>query len=256
MVVLNSALWLTAISLSRCIPVTEAARLFSRRSDLDAIPPINVSTAGWTVPLQGSQTCNSNGACTDTLTAPPADKHLEYLAIARGLYFYTCSGAGPSETPVFESQSTQLYNAAPLVTQLKTEATFHALVPQLYDYNYAQLDNSTLECFGTIGTDNNTAIVTLFEIATFEAIADESILAPNDPDENGRWAHSTSPGKSWDIYRVEVVGGGPPVCGSENTTYEKDYAAEYWFFHSEGEDLWTDVYMNDQGDATKTRVLI
>merc|ERR1711939_640056 len=79
MVVLNSALWLTAISLSRCIPVTEAARLFSRRSDLDAIPPINVSTAGWTVPLQGSQTCNSNGACT--------------------------------------------------------EATFHALVPQLYDYN-------------------------------------------------------------------------------------------------------------------------
>ena len=63
MVVLNSALWLTAISVSGCIPAIEAARLFNRRSDLDAIPPVNISTAGWTVPLQGSKTCNSNEAC-------------------------------------------------------------------------------------------------------------------------------------------------------------------------------------------------
>ncbi|KAK4936553.1 hypothetical protein LTR10_022602 [Elasticomyces elasticus] len=127
---------------------------------------------------------------------------------------------------------------------MTSEASFHSLIPQLYDYDYGQLENSTLECMGTIGTINDTAIVTLFEIATFAALPYESLLAPVDPDNNGRWGHSTSPGKSWDIYRVEVAGGAPPVCGSEELEYTKDYAAEYWFFHSGGEDLWTDININ------------
>jgi hypothetical protein len=164
--------------------------------------------------------------------------------VARGVYTYTCTGGGASETPLFQSQSTQLYNAASLVARLASEVTLHSLIPQLYDYDYGQLENSTLECMGTIGTINDTAIVTLFEITTFAALPYESVLAPSDPDNNGRWAHSVSPEKSWDVYRVEVAGGAPPVCGDQALAYEKEYAAEYWFFHSEGEDLFTDINAN------------
>ncbi|KAJ9638019.1 hypothetical protein H2204_004610 [Knufia peltigerae] len=247
--------WLSAILLLTFLSHTQAARKYDRRSDLQEVPPINLTTAGWIVPLQGSETCDGivgKSECTDALTAPAADKHLQYLAIARGFYFYNCSA--PDTSPVFEYQSTQLYNAAPLLAPSMVEETFHALIPQLYGYDYAQLDNSTLECMGTIGTDNNTAIVTLFDIATFEAIPVDSVLAPNDPKENGRWAHSISPGKSWEVYRVEVVGGSPPVCGREVASYEREYAAEYWFFHSDGEDLWTNITQSNVGASAKAFV--
>ncbi|KIW11486.1 hypothetical protein PV08_10786 [Exophiala spinifera] len=247
--------WLSAMFLLSLVSRTQAVQNFNRRSDLQDVPPLNLTTAGWTVPLQGSETCDGivgKQDCIDALTAPSADKHLQYLAIARGVYFYNCSA--PNAAPVFEYQSTQLYNAAPLLASSMAEETFHALVPQLYDYDYGQLENSTLECMGTIGTDNNTAIVTLFDISTFEAIPLESVLAPNYPRENGRWAHSVSPGKSWEIYRVEVVGGSPPVCGREIANYEREYAAEYWFFHSEGEDLWTGVTQENVGASTKALV--
>jgi len=175
------------------------------------------------------------------LKAPPSGKPLQYIAIARGIYTYTCTGGGSTEVPEFQSQSTQLYDAAPLVPRLPNEASFHSLIPQLYDFDYTELKNSTLGCMGTIGTINNTAIVTLFDIATFEALPSEWVQAPNDPTNNGQWAHSTSPGKSWDVYRVEVSGGGLPVCGSQALAIETDYAAEYWFYHSGGEDLWTSI---------------
>lgn len=123
-----------------------------------------------------------------------------------------------------------------------------------------ELRNSTLECMGTIGTINDTAIITLFEIATFEARAYETVLPPEDMISNGRWAHSRSPAKSWDIYRVEMAGGTPPTCGDTATTVEVGYAAEYWFYHSEGEDLWTDIDDQNsedaQGDSRDTKMMI
>lgn len=163
--------------------------------------------------------------------------------------FY-CRGDGPNEVAEFQSQSAQLYNVAPLVPRLPSEQAFHSLVPQIYDYDYMQLRNSSLECMGTIGTVNDTAVVTLFDIATFQAHLFESVLAPNDPEKNGRWAHSVSPERSWDIYRVEVAGGIPPICGDEELVFEKEYAAEYWFFHWGGEDLWTSIDHGDDADET------
>lgn len=274
MVAITLALWLNAIALLSSFGPAASALRFGRRSDLDIVPPINVSTAaGWTVPLQGGRVCDANGICsyhlvgdlsdkmliftgTDSLTAPPLGKPLQYLAVARGIYTYTCMGGGPTEVPVFQSQSTQLYDAAALVPGLPNEVTFHSLIPQLYEYDYAELENSTLECMGTIGTINDTAIVTLFDIATFEALPYESVLAPNNPSENGRWARSISPQKSWDIYRVEVAGGAPPVCGTEGLAYEKEYAAEYWFFHSTGEDLWTSINITTAGKPGDTKAFI
>jgi hypothetical protein len=152
---------------------------------------------------------------------------------------YFCPGKSANESAVFQSQSTQLYNAAPLIQNLPNEQAFHALPMQLYYFDYEELANSTLLCMGTIGTDNNTAIVTLFEVATFEALPYESVLSPDSPDENSRWAHSVSPKREWDIYRVETVGGTPPICDGKGFVAEKEYTAEYWFFYSGGEDLWT-----------------
>lgn len=149
---------------------------------------------------------------------------------------------------------------APLIPRIPDEEAFHSLVPQLYQFDYMELKNSTLECIGTIGTINDTAIVTLFQIATYEARAYETVLPPQDVTSTGRWAHSRSPGKSWDIYRVEMAGGGAPICEKQAITLEVGYAAEYWFYHSEGEDLWTDIDDQDsedaQGDSRNTRMMI
>lgn len=154
-----------------------------------------------------------------------------------------------AEVPEVQAQSTQLYDAAPLIPGLVDEEAFHSLVPQLYQFDYMEIKNSTLDCMGTIGTINNTAIVTLFEVATFEARPYEFVLPPADLASNGVWAHSRSRAYSWDIYRVEVAGGAPPVCGNQATTMEIGYAAEYWFYHSEGEDLLTDVDDDDSQDT-------
>lgn len=182
------------------------------------------------------------------MTPPPARKPLQYLTLGRGLYTYTCNGEGPDEVPRFQSQSTQLYNAAPLIPRLANEDALHALVAELALFDYMSLENSTLECIGAIGTVNNTAIITLVEIATFEAWAYESVLAPSDPSVDGRWAHSVSPHRSWDVYRVEMTGGAPPACTGEARTLEVGYAAEYWFYHSAGEDLKTDTDNEDSED--------
>jgi hypothetical protein len=175
----------------------------------------------------------------DSLSPPPPSKPLQYLAIARGFYMYLCPGKSADEVAQFQSQSTQLYDVAPLIPKLPNEDAFHALPAQLYDFDYTDVANSTLECIGTIGTDNGTAIITLFEIATFEALPYESVLPPEKADDNGRWAHSVSPKRDWDIYRVETAGGTPPICDGKKFMAEKKYTAEYWFFYSGGEDLWT-----------------
>ncbi|EXJ60308.1 hypothetical protein A1O7_04460 [Cladophialophora yegresii CBS 114405] len=171
--------------------------------------------------------------------AEPATRGSHYLAIARGFYMYLCPGKSPNEAAQFQSQSTQLYDAAPLIPNLPNEAAFHELPGRLYDFDYAELRNTTLDCMGTIGTDNNTAIVTLFEIATFEALPYESVLPPDHTDEDGRWAHSVSRKRDWDIYRVKTSGGTPPTCDGTRFMAEKEYTAEYWFFYGGGEDLWT-----------------
>ncbi|KAJ9603841.1 hypothetical protein H2200_011362 [Cladophialophora chaetospira] len=174
-----------------------------------------------------------------SLSPPPPTRPLQYLTLARGLYMYLCPGESANEVAQYQSQSTQLYDVAALIPNLPDEEAFHALPPKLYEFDYAELRNSTLDCIGTIGTDNNTAIVTLFEIATFEALPYESVLPPTDSEDNGRWAHSVSRKRDWDMYRVETAGGTPPICNGERFMAEKEYAAEYWFFNSGGEDLWT-----------------
>ncbi len=112
------------------------------------------------------------------------------------------------------------------------EETLRTYIQQLYEYDYGDAKNTSLECIGAIGTLNGTAVLTLYEIDTFEVNLAETLPAPDDPDTNGLWAHSSSLEDDWEMYRVEMVGGAvPSTCEGQGGTFDVQYAAEYWFYH-------------------------
>ena len=76
MVTVTFSLWLAAIGLLSLCKGTEAARRFDQRSDLDYVPPINSSAAAhWTVPLQGSRTCDATKPCAYLSNEPSLESH-------------------------------------------------------------------------------------------------------------------------------------------------------------------------------------
>jgi hypothetical protein len=132
-------------------------------------------------------------------------------------------------------QFTQLYDALPLASKLPNEGTFHEIIPEFLNYDYGTLENSTLECVGSIGTLGDFAVFTLYDIDTFQARAVDSIRSPDDPAHNGDWARSDSvpsiDSDSWTVYRVEVAGGVvPPTCANHSSDVVVEYVAEYWLY--------------------------
>ncbi|RMD40977.1 hypothetical protein DV735_g4158, partial [Chaetothyriales sp. CBS 134920] len=206
----------------------DATRLFERRSDLDAPP---VSASGWSVPLLGSETCQSAGECTDSLTSPASNTTLQALAIGKGLLNFSCDGQEPGTAPTLVDQFTELFNAAAMIPSLPNEDAFHSLVPLVLAYNYERMDNGTLECMGSIGTLEDTAVITLYDIDTFEVNVAEQVLAPDDADKNALWSRSCSADGTWEVYQVETSGGRPPAsCQGQPAVFEIEYASEYWFY--------------------------
>ncbi|RMZ91943.1 hypothetical protein DV736_g833, partial [Chaetothyriales sp. CBS 134916] len=205
-----------------------ATRLFERRDDLK-VPPVNASD--WSVPLQGSETCQYGGRCTDSLAGPASNTHLQALAIGKGLLNFTCAGQDPDSAPTFVNQFTELYNAAPLIPSLPNEDAFHLLVPTILGYNYERINNGSLNCMGIIGTLDGAAVITLFDIDTFEVYLSEHVLAPDDQGKNAIWSRSCSADGTWEVYRVETSGGQPPAsCQGQPAVMEIECAAEYWFY--------------------------
>ena len=170
-------------------------------------------------------------AGTDSLKPPASNTFLQVLAIGKGIFNYTCAGVPPESPPEFDAQYTELYDAAPLISVLPDEETFHSLVPMILGYDYERMENSTMTCMGSIGTLNATAVITLYDIDTFEVSRSETVLAPENPDKNAMWSHTWSANNTWDIYRVETYGGRPPpLCKGQPDVIEIEYAAEYWFY--------------------------
>ena len=171
----------------------------------------------------------------NSLEAPPSDKVLQVLAVGRGIFNYSCEDIEATDPPTFVDQYTELYNAAPLIPTLPNEQAFHDLIPGLCDFDYGQLHNSTLECLGTVGTLNGSAVLTLYDIVTFETVLEQKLAAPDDPMNNGLWARSRSLDHTWEMYRVEMAGGSvPATCQGLDNSFEVNYAAEYWFYHIRG----------------------
>ena len=165
------------------------------------------------------------------LSRPAKNKTLEVLAIGRGTFNYSCEDRMPANPPAFIAQYTELYNAAPLVAVLPNEQSFHEIIPSFLDFDYAMLSNSSLECLGSIGTLDDAAVITLYDIDTFEVSVFESVNPPGNASEDGLWSHSVSPDFEWDVYRVETARGAvPKICAGQNVTLDIEYVAEYWFY--------------------------
>jgi hypothetical protein len=159
------------------------------------------------------------------------NKTLQVIAIGRGNFNYTCEEHAPANAPTFVEQYTQLYDAAALVAALPNENSFHAIIPDFLDFDYEMLANSSLECMGSIGTLDDLAVITLFDIDTFMVSPYEWVYPPSNPDFDGLWSHSVSEGFEWEVYRVEMAGGFiPRTCADQNVTIFTEYVAEYWFY--------------------------
>lgn len=170
---------------------------------------------------------------TDTLMPPATSSVLQALAIGKGLFNYTCAGQSGDTAPTFDAQYTELYDAAPLIQVLPDQESFAALIPMVFSYNYGEMRNSTMNCMGTIGTLNSTAVITLYDIDTFEVTRSETLLAPDSPEKNAMWSHAYSADGTWEIYRVETFNGRPPAtCIKPEDSIEIEYAAEYWFYRN------------------------
>jgi hypothetical protein len=169
---------------------------------------------------------------TNTLPAPSPSNVLTVLTLARGNLSYSCSSGSPSAAPFYISQQTSLYDVAPLIQFIPNEVSFHALVPQLYAYDYAELTNSSLDCIGEIYTYLGKTTVDLTGYQSFTLQVNATIPAPN-AQADSYWAQSLSPADDWEVYRVETASGAIPMsCAGLPERFEIGYAAEYWFYHS------------------------
>lgn len=183
-----------------------------------------------------NQTLTPDCAGTNSLPPPDANKGLLYLALARGIFNYYCYQPDASETPIFLSQETQLYDARPILPDIPDEDAFHSLVPDFYNYDYASLKNSSLHCLGTISTLDRQTVVVIsdpdtLDIQTIEVGQIESIPTPDDREFDANWAKITSKDEAWQYYRVKTYYGAPPTsCAGQEKAIELHYAAEYWFY--------------------------
>lgn len=156
---------------------------------------------------------------------------LQYLALARGTNLYDCRGRDPTQAPVFELQTATLWDGAPIVAKLSSENSFHSLIPQLLEFDYSALANSSLICIGTITTIDKETSINLSNVGMISATVRDTVNAPADPLLNLPWAHIVSHDLSWNIYRVETALGGSPLTCDGRDTIETVFAAEYWFYH-------------------------
>jgi hypothetical protein len=168
-----------------------------------------------------------------SLPSPSPNMNLVALTIARGTMTFNCTDSSPSTLPFDTDQTTELYDVAPLIQYFPSEDTLHQLIPQFYKYDYAQLQNSSLICIGSICKEHDgPAVVELSGFQTFEVTAKVELNAANSSD--GQWVQSVSGDGAWEVYRVETIGGAlPEGCeGQVQVTGSVAYAAEYWFYHS------------------------
>jgi len=197
-------------------------------------------TVGTKEQNQELQANNTTG--TDMLTAPPVTSTLQYLAIGKGIITYTCANRTDTEAPLYVQEETYLYDVAPLILKFSSEAQFHSYVPRFLEYDYISIDNSSLNCIGTVQTISGISILDLYNVDAFPVEILEVVNAPDNSQFDLQWAHSKENSNEWEIYRVVTAGGGSPYdCGDQiiNDDIPSEYVAEYWFYqnkanHGEG----------------------
>lgn len=174
-----------------------------------------------------------------SLKPPPFESSLQFLTIGRGTITYSCDNRSDTQTPIYTTQDTFLYDASPLIPKFSSENQFHSYIPRFLEYDYTSLDNSSLTCIGNVQRVKDYNIFTIYNVDAFPVKVKETVHSPDDPQFDLDWLHVSDYSQEWDVYRVETAGGGPPYnCGDQiiSDTIPVEYVAEYWFYRKSQSD--------------------
>lgn len=192
-------------------------------------------------------------ASPTSLPAVSSGLQLKHVAIGRGTQNYSCSASNTTAPPVALGAVATLYNASciastypdllallpgvSLTFNTSSTASKQAAPPSLIISGQHYFSNGTTPAF-----DLNTATENL---GFAPCMKNSSVAAPSGAIKgqggvgNGAvpWLKLTTrmgaTGNLEEVYRVNTAGGQPPAnCVGMPSTFEVQYAAEYWFFES------------------------
>jgi len=206
--------------------------------------------------MAAAPVCNMNNAVLPVASPTPlpavsAGLSLKHVAIGRGTQNYSCTTGNQTAAPVALGALATLYNAtcvASTYPDLLSILPNVALQFNLTSPNQASLSPSNLAISGhhffsnatTPDFNLNTAAMNLgFAPCAKNNTVPAPATAPKGQGEVGNGAvpwlklitKDGATGNLEEIYRVNTAGGQPPAtCAGMPTTFEVQYASEYWFF--------------------------
>ncbi|KAI5867163.1 hypothetical protein GGS23DRAFT_164020 [Durotheca rogersii] len=191
-------------------------------------------------------------AAPEPLTPPSPGLTLSHVAIGRGTQNYTCDTANPTAAPVLAGAVATLFNASCVAS---TYPDLLNMLPKLaMQFNLTTREGSpmgptNLIVSGThFFTNNTTPFFNLdteqYKIGEAGCAKDSQTPAPSDAPV-GQLGEPAVPwlrlktregatGNLQEVYRLETVGGSAPAtCEGMPATFERQYAAQYWFWRSQ-----------------------
>ena len=130
------------------------------------------------------------------------------------------------------SEKAELYDVAPLVPSIPTLADLNSFVAGFVNYDYSEVDNSTLQCVGAMQSTTGTP-----QIYVTDKYGQMNVTVLNHieglaPGEDLAWTMGNDDSTGWQVYMVETAGGqGPINCEGQPANIDVAFAAEFWFYN-------------------------
>jgi hypothetical protein len=205
--------------------------------------------------MAAAPVCNLNNAVMPVASPTPlpdasAGLKLVHVAVGRGTQNYSCT-ANATAAPVALGAIATLYNASCVAStypDLLAQLPNVALQFNLTSPDQASLSPSNLAISGHHYFSNSTTPAfnldtTAMQLGIAPCAKNNSVAAPADAsvgqDYTGFGAvpwlklitRDGATGNLEEVYRLNTAGGNPPAtCAGMPTTFEVQYAAEYWFW--------------------------
>ncbi|TAQ85678.1 hypothetical protein B7494_g5992 [Chlorociboria aeruginascens] len=199
--------------------------------------------------------CNLNNAAlpVDSPTPLPAVSQgltLKHVAVGRGIQNYTCT-SNPTDVPVSIGAIATLYNATCLAAtypdllamlpnvalqfNIESNTTKSLPVSNLIVSGHHYFSNTTTPAFNLDTANMQLGIAPCSKNNTEAAPAGASVGQNGQGNGAVAWlkliAREGATGGLEEVYRLNTAGGNPPAtCAGMPSTFEVQYAAEYWFF--------------------------
>lgn len=187
------------------------------------------------------------------LPLPAAGLTLKHVAIGRGTQNYSCPTTNTTAPPVALGATATLYNASCIAstypdllallpgvsltyTSTSTDTTT-AAPPSLSISGHHYFSNSTTPTFNLDTTTEALGFAPCAKNASVAAPAGAIVGQGGVGNGAVPWlkllTRQGATGNLEEVYRVNTAGGNPPLtCAGMASTFEVQYAAEYWFYES------------------------